>query len=182
MTGAYTFSFKVSAGEFRKALYFNTFAKAKGQIYVIAAVWLLGLGLVIANLAFGVPMSNVMQMCYVVICAAAPLLVFSCERGWRQYRESGGETRERAVSISDGWVKLRVSGDPGSEKLDWRMIAGVYELTDMFIIYRDANLMVVLPKSEVNSREMEALRKIFVGNLGRGFHRRCAAGPMALVA
>lgn len=41
----------------------------------------------------------------------------------------------RAISLSEDWVKLKVIGGADSERLEWRMIAAIYELKDAFIIY-----------------------------------------------
>jgi len=74
-------------------------------------------------------------------------LIFSCEHGYRNYRSSTQCDRERTVSLGRDWIKFRISGDPDSEKTEWHNVMAVFELSDMFIIYRDADLMVILPKS-----------------------------------
>ena len=76
------------------------------------------------------------------------------------------------MSLSDCWLKLGVSGVPDSEKLEWRQVSSAFELSDMFIIYRDANLMVVLPKSSMTSAEEDGVRGVLAYRLGKAFHNR----------
>lgn len=170
----YSYTFTVAPQMFRRALYFNTFMKQPVQIIIQAAMLILGIGLLVANLVFGVEMSNVMQLCYIVIIAAIPLLIFSCERNYREYRNSPQCDQMRKVSISSEWVKFRVGGNPESEKLEWRLVSSVFELSDYFIFYRDADLMVLLPKEVVPTQDLSELRAIFVTNLGRAYHKRCS--------
>lgn len=172
MKNSYTYQFKVDPRLFRKALYFNTFAKQRAQSVLIVLVWLFGIGLLVANVLFHVEMTSVMQLCYIVLLIALPLLVFSCERSYRQYRSAPLHDKLREVSLSDEWVKLRVVGGADSERLEWRMVSAVYELRDFFILYRDSNLMVLIPKEAVPVDEQAELRKLFTERLGRGFKNR----------
>lgn len=55
----------------------------------------------------------------------------------------------RTVSISDDWLKFRISGNADSEKLEWSQIMAVFETRDMFLIYRDADKYLALPKDVV---------------------------------
>ena len=174
MTQSYTFTFKVDPKVFRRALYFNTFCKQRMQIFLVAAMWILGIGMLFANLVLKVEMTNVMQLCYVVLLITLPLLVFSCEHGYRQYRDSEMAGKTRIVSISPDWIKFRVGGSPESEKVEWRQMACVYELDDIFILYRDTNLMVVIPKSGMTPSQESEVRKIMVLKLGRAFRVRGA--------
>lgn len=177
LSGSYTYTFEIDAKMFRKALYFNTFAKQRFQAVIVAAMWVLGLGLLVANLVFRAQMSSVMQLCYIVLLIALPLLAFSCESGYRRYRDSPSCGKPRTVSLSDDWLKFKVSGGEGSEKIEWRLVSAVFELEDFFIIYRDANLMVLLPKAAVPAEDLPGLRSLFRRHLGRGFHLRSAGEP-----
>ncbi|MCI1664775.1 MAG: YcxB family protein [Atopobiaceae bacterium] len=178
MTGVYTFKFKIDPKTFRQALYFNTFSRHRGQFALVALAWAAGLVLMLLNLVGGIEMSSVMQLCYMVILATMPLLIFSCEHGYRNYRNSDLSEKERTVSISEEWVKFRVSGSPDSEKIGWHNIMAVYELPDRFIIYRDSDLMVVLPKDVMNESELSKVSSYFSENLGRSFHRPRYVAPM----
>ena len=172
MNKSYSYQFKVDPHTFRKALYFNTFAKQRFQSLLVGTMWTLGICLAVANLVFKVEMSNVMQMCYIVLLVTMPLLMFSCERSYRQYRSTSARDKLRVIGLSDDWVKLQVVGGADSEKLEWRMVAATYELEDMFIIYRDLNLMVILPKDAVPADEQVKLRELFSRQLGKAFHAR----------
>jgi hypothetical protein len=176
MTGIYTYKFKVDPQQFRKALYFNTFARKRGQLALVLLAWIFGIVLLLVNLVGGVEMSSVMQLCDIVILASMPLLIFSCEHGYRNYRSSTQCDRERTVSLGRDWIKFRISGDPDSEKTEWHNVMAVFELSDMFIIYRDADLMVVLPKLVIKAEDLPRIRSFFSDNLGRGFRyqRPCA--------
>ncbi len=176
----YTYTFKVDPKMFRKALYFNTFGKQRIQAFVIAAMALMGVGMLISNLVFKVAMTSVMQLCYIVIIAAAPLLIFSCEHSYRDYRRSPLADAMRTVSVNQDWLKFRVTGGADSEKIEWRQVSAVFELAEFFIIYRDSNLMVLLPKSEIPEDELSQVRAIMRGNLGRGFHLRSMNAASAL--
>lgn len=172
MNKTYTYTYKVDSQRFRRALYFNTFSKQRFQIVLVAVMWVSGIGLLLANVVFRMPMSNVMQLCYVVLVATLPLLIFSCESGYRRYRSSPACDKLRTISLSDEWIKFSVVGGMDSEKLDWRMLANVFELPNTFIIYRDANLMVLLPKEAVPEDEQKELRSLFAWKMGRAFRRR----------
>ena len=168
----YTYTFKVEPKMFRRALYFNTFGKQRIQSIIIASMAVLGVGMLLANLLFHVEMTSVMQLCYIVVIAAVPLLLFSCEHNYRDYKGSPLADAVRSVSVNDSWLKFKVVGGADSEKIEWRQVSAVFELADFFIIYRDANLMVLLPKSAVDADELPKIRAIMRRNLGRGFHLR----------
>ena len=110
--------------------------------------------------------------CYIVIIAAVPLLLFSCEHSYRDYKKSPLADAVRSVSINEDWLKFKVAGGADSEKIEWRQVSAVFELAEFFIIYRDANLMVLLPKSAVAADELPKIRAVMRHNLGRGFHLR----------
>lgn len=168
----YTYTFKVEPKMFRRALYFNTFGKQRIQSIIIAAMAVLGVGMLLANLLFHIEMTSVMQLCYIVVIAAVPLLLFSCEHNYRDYKGSPLADSLRSVSVNENWLKFKVAGGAESEKIEWRQVSAVFELADFFIIYRDANLMVLLPKSAIAADELPKVRAIMRGNLGRGFHLR----------
>lgn len=172
MPESYAFSFRVDAETFRRALYFNTFFKQRLQVVLVAIMWLIGAGIAVAGLALHHELSNVTWLCGTVLLVTLPLLIFSCEHGYRQYRDSGLASKCRRMSLSDCWLKLGVSGVPDSEKLEWRQVSSAFELSDMFIIYRDANLMVVLPKSSMTSAEEDGVRGVLAYRLGKAFHNR----------
>ena len=168
----YTYTFKVEPQMFRRALYFNTFGKQRIQSVIIAAMAVMGVGMLLANLVFHVEMTSVMQLCYIVIIAAVPLLLFSCEHSYRDYKKSPLADAVRSVSINEDWLKFKVAGGADSEKIEWRQVSAVFELAEFFIIYRDANLMVLLPKSAVAADELPKIRAVMRHTLGRGFHLR----------
>ena len=116
----YTYTFKVEPQMFRRALYFNTFGKQRIQSVIIAAMAVMGVGMLLANLVFHVEMTSVMQLCYIVIIAAVPLLLFSCEHSYRDYKKSPLADAVRSVSINEDWLKFKVAGGADSEKIEWR--------------------------------------------------------------
>jgi len=71
----------------------------------------------------------------------------------------------------DDWLKFRISGNADSEKLEWSQIMAVFETRDMFLIYRDADKYLALPKDVVGD-DAERLRGLFAEELGRSFHVR----------
>ena len=168
----YTYTFKVEPQMFRRALYFNTFGKQRINSVIIAAMAVVGVGMLLAKIVFHVEMTSVMQLCYIVIIAAVPLLLFSCEHSYRDYKKSPLADAVRSVAINEDWLKFKVAGGADSETIEWRQVSAVFELAEFFIIYRDANLMVLLPKSAVAADELPKIRAVMRHNLGRGFHLR----------
>ena len=116
-------------------------------------------------------MSNVMQMCYIVCLIALPLCCFACEQATRRYRDDATDVAMRNVSVNNDWLKFRVSGNADSEKLEWSQIMAVFETRDMFLIYRDADKYLALPKDVVGD-DAQGLRELFARELGRSFHVR----------
>ena len=171
MGQTFTYQFRVPVDLFRKAQYFNTFLRKRGQGVFVALVFVGALALLAANTLGGVAMSSVMQMCYIVCLIALPLCCFACEQATRRYRDEGTANALRTVSIGDNWLKFRVSGSSDSEKLEWGQIMAVFETHDMFLIYRDADKYVALPKSSVDG-DVDALRALFSRELGKSFHVR----------
>lgn len=170
----YTYKFKIDAPTFRKALYFNAFSKKKAQLIFVALAWIGAIVLACMNVFGGLQLSNVVQMCYIVVLLSVPLLVFSCERGYRQYRDTDLPEKLRTVSISEDWIKFHISGEIESEKVEWHNISAVFELPDEFIIYRDADQMVVLPKDSMDEEDLPVIRILFISKLGRSFKERCS--------
>lgn len=165
------YTFSVSPQEYRAMRYFHTFRRHRFQSVFVALAWVGALALAVANLLLGVRMTNVMQMCYIAVGVSMPLLVLSCELEWRRYRDGGYGELRRVVTVSPDWIKLRVVGQPSSEKLDWRMVAAVYELPQGFLIYRDEQ-MVLLPARVLGPGDTETLEGWFGEQLGRSFKLR----------
>lgn len=170
----YTYTFTVEPELFRRTLYFDTFGKRKFQSIVMLGMFSFGLCLCTANLVAHIEMTNVMQMCYIVLLTGLPLMAFSCECGYRRYRSSPSCGKMRTISLSDDWLKFLVVGGADSEKVGWHLISAVYELDNCFVIYRDAGLMVLLPKMAVPVDDLDSLRALFARSLGRSFHIRQA--------
>lgn len=178
----HTYTFTVEPEMFRRTLYFDTFGKRRFQSVVMVGMFVLGLCLCMANLIAHIEMTNVMQICYIVLLAALPLMVFSCETGYRRYRSSPLCSKMRTISLSDDWLKFLVVGGADSEKVEWRLISAVFELDDRFVIYRDAGLMVLLPKTAVPDDDLDSLRALFARSLGRSFRiRRSGIMPERVV-
>lgn len=171
MSQTYTYQFRVPVELFRKTQYFNTFLRKKGQGVFVALVFVGALALLAANTLGGIAMSNVTQMCYIVCLIALPLCCFACEQATRRYRDEGTASALRTISIGDNWLKFRVSGGVDSEKLEWGQVMAVFETRDMFLIYRDADKYVALPKDAVDG-DVSELRALFARELGKSFHVR----------
>lgn len=171
MSQTYTYQFNVPVSLFRKTQYFNTFLRKRGQGVFVVLVFVGALALLAANTLGGVQMSNVMQMCYIVCLIALPLCCFACEQATRRYRDDAADVAMRNVSVNDDWLKFRVSGNVDSEKLEWSQIMAVFETRDMFLIYRDADKYLALPKDVVGD-DARGLRELFAEELGRSFHVR----------
>lgn len=99
-------------------------ANSSIQSVIIAAMAVMGVGMLLANLIFHVEMTSVMQLCYIVIIAAVPLLLFSCEHSYRDYKKSPLADAVRSVSINEDWLKFKVAGGADSEKIEWRQVSG----------------------------------------------------------
>ncbi|WP_197407445.1 hypothetical protein [Olsenella massiliensis] len=177
----YTYKFKIDVPTFRKALYFNAFARNRAQLGFVAAAWAGAAVLAGLDLFGRLELTNVVQICYIVVLLSMPLLIFSCERGWREYRDSGLQERERSVSVSEDWVKFCISGDANSDKVEWHNISAIFELFDEFVIYRDADQMVVLPKSVISNEDMLVLRSLFIRKLGRSYKLRASVPEGACI-
>lgn len=167
-----SFRYKVDGKLFRRALYFNNFALHRGQSLIVSVLWVAAVAAMIYNAIMGIEVSNVTMMCYIVVAATVPLLVFSSELGYRRYLGSVGPNKMRTMELTPTWVKFKIQGEQGGDKLPWSKIAYAYELRDMFLIYRDAGLMVILPKSACAPEDLESIRACLREGLGRGFHER----------
>lgn len=170
-----SYRFRVDPQLFRKALYFNNFSMHRGQTTLIAIAWVAAIVLLIVHFAFSTNISNVVMMCYIVVALTIPLMVFSSEQGYRRYRDSVGGELMRTIKITDDWIKFGVEGQGNSEKVAWEKMAYAFELKDMFIFYRDSNLMVILPKEFVPDEDVDTIRSILRDKYGKGFHQRVKA-------
>lgn len=167
-----SYRFRVDPQLFRKALYFNNFSMHRGQTVLIAIAWVVAIVLLVVHFVFNTDISNVVMMCYIVVALTIPLMVFSSEQGYRRYRDSVGGELMRTIKICDDWIKFGVEGQGNSEKVPWEKMAYAFELKDMFIFYRDSNLMVILPKEFVPDEDVDAIRSILRDKYGKGFHQR----------
>lgn len=117
-------------------------------------------------------MNTAMQMCYIVLLLTVPLLVFSCESNYYRYKHSEMVNKERTIDLSKDWMKFRISGSPESEKIDIKRFNEAYEINNMFIIYRDQDLMLLLPKSVIPEKELLIIRSYISRNIGGRFFIR----------
>lgn len=165
-------NYTLTLQEYRKMLYFNTFSIRRMQSLIVAVVWLAGATLLALDLFKVIEPTRIMHLCFLMVTVALPMIVVSLEI--RIFRSRGADTlnKKRVMILNEKGISYRSEGKHETGLDTWDDLLAVYETRSLFLIYKDANNTVPVPKKEQTEDTLEKARKLFGQHLGNKFKRR----------
>lgn len=157
------FSFQMTISDYRRMMYFNTFDRQRRQTAFLLTAWAVSLSVILLeHFAVIGPLEKITHACLMLISALIPFLVGTTEFAvWRFKHNNPGElTARRTITLTrDGVEQARDDrNDVGVEK--WSDFDRIYETAALFIFYRSAKQLALLPKRAVPDELMPEVREL----------------------
>lgn len=155
------FQFHIRPEDYRAMSYFNSFAIRRGQSVIIGLCWLLAVIALALDLCRLVELTEIMQLCAIVVSLALPVMVFSTEQNVRRFREQIKKTgkQQRTIIFEERGVKFRSEGEKETGFVKWNDFLMAFETKTLLLLYRDNQHTVIIPKAEQQPEKIEQGRK-----------------------
>ncbi len=168
------YTFLVNKDEYRSMCYFNTFFIRPIQTAFIIICWIGSLlMLTLYSLEIG-NITHVMRLCAIVVALTLPIMIFSVEQSTRRYQRSivNGNECEKSVVLNAQEVRMCETEQSKEFTLTWNQFIAAYETKTLYILYRDRQRTIVLPKRVVEDTVNQQLRGLLQAELGKYFQVR----------
>ncbi len=177
-----SFTFRLTVADYRRMMYFNTFSRQPRQSKFLFIAWVIALGLILLEkFAVIAPLEKITHGCLLLVSALIPVLVATAEFAVYRFKSNHPEElqAERVMTLTEEGVE-QTRNDRGNAYFEnWDEFEYVYETNAMFIFYRSARQITLLPKRAVPPDEISAVRK-FLSDKTTEY--RTGKGPKILVA
>ena len=162
-----SFTFQMTISDYRRMMYFNSFARQRRQTMFLCIAW--GISLVIILLehfAVIAPLEKITHGCLTLISALIPLMFLTTEFAvWRFKVNHGKElTAERTITLTEDGVEQTRADRKGAGFEKWSELHYVYETATLFIFYRSAKQLTLLPKRAISGEAMPEVREMLERN------------------
>ena len=171
-----SFSFQLTAGDYRRMMYFNTFGQRPVQSGILILAWAVCLVILLLE-KFKVigELEGVTHACLLLVSALIPLLVGTAEFNiyrFKKNREDELAARRTLTFTENGIGQSRPDKDKAGFE-EWSAFQQIFESKTMFIIYRSATEILILPKRALpHPYDLEDLRELFAEKLEKRFVKR----------
>lgn len=169
------FEYRLSPSDYRQMIWFNAFFLRRFQGVFVLLAWIWAFSMVLLELLGVISPSRVTHICCLVVSVCVPVLVVDLVLKSRAFRRDhcGDKAVLRKMIFSDEGVRYANEGDSESHFERWEDFLRVFELRGLFLFYRDARRVTVLPKSAVSEAAGGELRALLTEKMGRYYLRRC---------
>lgn len=177
-----SFAFKLTVADYRRMMYFNTFSRQPRQTKFLFIAWVIALSLILLEqFAVIAPLEKVTHGCLLLVSALIPVLVATAEFAVYRFKNNHPEEllAERIMTFTEEGVEQTRDDRNNAYFEDWDEFEYVYETSAMFIFYRSARQITLLPKRAVPPDELSAVRKFLNDKIAE---YRTRKGPKILAA
>lgn len=157
-----SFAFKMTVADYRRMMYFNTFSRQPRQTKFLFIAWAISFALILLEyFAVISPLEKVTHGCLMLVSALIPVLVGTAEFAVYRFRHNHPEElrAERVMTLTEEGVEQTRDDRKKTYFEDWDEFEYVYETGAMFIFYRSARQITLLPKRAVPPDELSTVRK-----------------------
>lgn len=165
-------SYQVSLADYRKMLYFNTFSIRKLQSLFVVLVWMAAAVLLLLDVLGTIQPTQVMHLCFLIVTVAAPMIVVSLEIRVHRSREIFAAQKGRTLILEEDGLKYRTESSHETGFDAWGDVQAVYETKSMFIIYKDGQNIVPVPKQGQEPEKLEKARACLRQKMGNKYKAR----------
>lgn len=163
------FQFHIRPEDYRAMSYFNSFSIRRGQSMIIVLCWMTALIALMLNVFQIVELTEIMQLCAIVVSLALPVMVFSTEQNVRRFRDQVKKNgkQQRTIIFEEKGVKFRSEGESETGFVSWNDFLMAFETKNLLLLYRDNQHTVIIPKEQQQPEKLEQ---------GRVFLKRAMEG------
>ncbi len=150
--GELSFTFKLGAGDYRRAMYFNTFSRQPRQTWLLFTAWVFSLGIILLErFALIGQLEKITHGCLMLVSVLVPALVATAEFAVYRFKSNHPEelAAERTVRLTEEGIAQSRDDREESHFEAWSGFECVYETGALFIFYRSAKELILLPKRVV---------------------------------
>ncbi len=171
-----SFSFQLTAADYRRMMYFNTFGQRPLQSGLLLVAWVVCLVVILLEKFNAIrELATIVEGCLLLVSALIPLLVATAEFNiYRVTKKRGAElaVRRTLTFTETGISQSRDNGKKaGFEK--WSAFQLIFESKTLFVIYRSATEILILPKRAItHPDDLEDLRDLFSEKLEKRYINR----------
>ena len=158
-----SFTFQMTISDYRRMMYFNSFARQRRQTIFLFIAWVISLCVILLeHFAIIAPLEKVTHGCLMLVSALAPFLVLTAEFAvWRFKHNSPKElSAQRTVTLTEDGVEQTRDDRKGTGFEKWSDFDCVYESATLLIFYRSAKQLTLLPKRAVPDELMPEIREL----------------------
>ncbi len=163
-----SFSFQMTISDYRRMMYFNSFARQRRQTIFLCIAWAVALLIILLeHFAVIAPLEKVTHGCLTLVSALLPFMVLTAEFAvWRFKVNHANElAAQRSITLSEEGVEQTSDGRQGVGFEKWDKFDCIYETATLFIFYRSAKQLTLLPKRAVPDNALPEVRKILERNI-----------------
>ena len=147
-----SFAFKMTVADYRRMMYFNTFSRQPRQTKFLFIAWAISLSLILLEyFALIAPLEKVTHGCLLLVSALIPVLVGTAEFAVYRFKSNHPEElrAERIITFTEEGLEQTRDDRKNAYFENWEEFEYVYETGAMFIFYRSARQITLLPKRAV---------------------------------
>ena len=162
-----SFTFQMTISDYRRMMYFNSFARQRRQTIFLCIAWVVSLVVILLeHFAVIAPLEKVTHGCLMLVSALLPFMVLTAEFAvWRFKVNHAKElTAHRTLSLTEDGVEQTRDDRQGTGFEKWSDFDCVYETATLFMFYRSAKQLTLLPKRAISDELMPEVREILECN------------------
>lgn len=159
--------FQITPRDYRRMMYFNTFARHPKQPAIVSIVWLASVIAIGLNQLQWITLTRMTMFCSMMVSLALPALVISIEIGVWRYSQLTGHNLMRKLTVSENGLQYFDHNNQLIGTDDWGKIDSVYLTHNMLIIYRDLARMSGISLRFIPEHERQQLMAVLHQNLGK---------------
>lgn len=166
-------SFRVGVKDYRRMLYFNTFSIHRFQWILVFIAWVSSVTLLILDIINVIEPTQIMHLCFLMVAVSAPILIVNLEMRVRKFKNySDIKDIQQTLILKDDGVNYRHEKSHETGYDSWDDFLAVYDTKNMYILYKDNQHTVPVPKKDIKSDTCQKASKIFSNKLGRRYKNR----------
>ncbi len=158
-----SFAFKLTIADYRRMMYFNSFARQRRQTLFLGVAWVISLSIILLEkFAIIGELEEITHSCLLLVSALIPLLPLTTEFAVYRFKQNNPKelAAQRTLTLGEDGLEQARDDRKGTAFEKWSDFNCVYETTSLFIFYRSASQITLLPKRSVSPELMSDLRKL----------------------
>lgn len=169
------YKFDSTMDDYREMSFFSTFSFRRGQNIFLLITWILAVTAFLLDVTNVFKLSQTIHLCALMVAVTMPMLFISYLVSVNKFKRNGVSYRKKTHTVLLGKddVQYKESGNSNTGLDKWDDIAYAFETKNLFLLYRNPNNAVLLPKRSATEQQIAQTRECFKEKLGVRFKIRC---------